>query len=95
MLIFYNFVDCTLVYDHLEINTNCDHDFNSSIFELKIAGYNYKLDKKIVRPLVFNRLRVLNIGSTIKSIDGENFKNLNNLSYIELNLKTIESNSFT
>jgi hypothetical protein len=64
---------------------------NSSIQVLTLQGYNYRLDRLIMNPLVFERLYVLTVAESVGSIDPELFKNLPNLNSIILNLDSLRN----
>jgi hypothetical protein len=60
---------------------------DSQIRKLYIQhGYNYRVDERLVHPIVFERLTELNIKNTIASIQTDLFMHLQNLSIIDLTL---------
>jgi hypothetical protein len=60
--------------------------------ELKVYGYNYKLDADLLHPLVFEKLGQVDFYTTIGSIQADAFKNLEML--VNLNFWLISASNF-
>jgi hypothetical protein len=68
-----------------EVNDTQISTINSSIPNLDIEGYNYKLDTSIIHPLVFESVQIIYCYGTIKSIQTDLFGHFNRLNLVYFN----------
>jgi hypothetical protein len=74
-----------------EVNFTRTFSINSTILELYLHGYNYKLDTNILHPLVFENISILEAEGTIQLIETTLFKHFKMLTEFTLSLTSIEN----